>query len=237
MSYFRELPNIRYPSFLKEKTSSFDYVEAKNLFRRTKLRDDLQNNFTLFEKYVIPGEARPDNVAQELYGSDQFDWVVLIVAGINNVRNEWPLNARDLYNYSLNKYGDSLNSVRFYETIEIKDSNGRLIVPKGKVVDEKRQDGMTKDQNGNDVPNMIDYFVDYYDNGSKRVSGNNVRIGISNYEYETRLNDDKRSIFVLRRGYLQDFVNDFREVMTYGESSEFINSKVIQTENTNITLP
>ena len=136
MSYFRELPNIRYPSFLKEKTSSFDYVEAKNLFRRTKLRDDLQNNFTLFEKYVIPGEARPDNVAQELYGSDHFDWVVLIVAGINNVRNEWPLNARDLYNYSLNKYGDSLNSVRFYETIEIKDSNGRLIVPKGKVVDE-----------------------------------------------------------------------------------------------------
>ena len=131
MSYFREIPNIRYPSFLKEKTSSFDYVEAKNLFRRTKLRDDLQNNFTLFEKYVIPGEARPDNVAQELYGSDHFDWVVLIVAGINNVRNEWPLNARDLYNYCSNKYGDSLNSVRFFETTEVKDSSGRLILPKG----------------------------------------------------------------------------------------------------------
>ena len=51
MSYFRELPNLRYPSFLQEKTSSFDYVEAKKYFRRTKLRDDLQNNFTLFEKY------------------------------------------------------------------------------------------------------------------------------------------------------------------------------------------
>ena len=48
MSYFREIPNLRYPSFLKEKTSSLDYVEAKNLFRRTKLRDDLQNNFTVF---------------------------------------------------------------------------------------------------------------------------------------------------------------------------------------------
>ena len=34
---------------------------------------------------------RPDNVAQELYESDQFDWVVLLVAGITNVRNEWPL--------------------------------------------------------------------------------------------------------------------------------------------------
>ena len=215
MSYFRELPNIRYPSFLKEKTSSFDYVEAKNLFRRTKLRDDLQNNFTLFEKYVIPGEARPDNVAQELYGSDQFDWVVLIVAGINNVRNEWPLNARDLYNYCLDKYGDALNSVRFFETTEIKDSSGRLILPKGKVVDSNFT-----------IPKP----------GTPTATLNPV-VGISNFEYETRLNDDKRSIFILRRGYLQDFVNDFREVMTYRESSEFINSKVIQTENTNITLP
>ena len=215
MSYFREIPNIRYPSFLKEKTSSFDYVEAKNLFRRTKLRDDLQNNFTLFEKYVIPGEARPDNVAQELYGSDQFDWVVLIVAGINNVRNEWPLNARDLYNYCLDKYGDALNSVRFFETTEVKDSSGRLILPKGKVVDSNFT-----------IPKP----------GTPTATLNPV-VGISNFEYETRLNDDKRSIFVLRRGYLQDFVNDFREIMTYRESSEFINSKVIQTENTNITLP
>ena len=215
MSYFRELPNIRYPSFLKEKTSSFDYVEAKNLFRRTKLRDDLQNNFTLFEKYVIPGEARPDNVAQELYGSDHFDWVVLIVAGINNVRNEWPLNARDLYNYCLDKYGDALNSVRFFETTEVKDSSGRLILPKGKVVDSNFT-----------IPKP----------GTPTATLNPV-VGISNFEYETRLNDDKRSIFILRKGYLQDFVNDFREVMTYRESSEFINSKVIQTENTNITLP
>ena len=236
MSYFREIPNLRYPSFLKEKTSSFDYVEVKNLFRRTKLRDDLQNNFTVFEKYEISEGMRPDNVAQALYGSDQFDWVVLIVAGISNVRNEWPLNNRDLYNYCDKKYGDSINSNRFFETIEIKDSNGRLVVPKGKVVDEKRQDGMTI-QNGKKVPNMIDYFVDYYDNGYKRVSGNNVRIGISNYEYETRLNDEKRNIFVLRQGYLQEFVNDFRDIMTYKQSSEFVSANMAQTENTNITLP
>ena len=40
MSYFREIPNLRYPSFLPEKTSSLDYVEVKNIFRRVKLRDD-----------------------------------------------------------------------------------------------------------------------------------------------------------------------------------------------------
>ena len=215
MSYFREIPNLRYPSFLKEKTSSLDYVEAKNLFRRTKLRDDLQNNFTVFNKYEIEGEMRPDNVALELYGSDQFDWVVLIVAGIVNVRNEWPLNNRDLYDYSLSKYGESLNSNRFFETTEVKDSSGRMILPKGKVVDSNFT-----------IPKP----------GTPTATLNPV-VGISNYEYETRLNDEKRDIYVLRNGYLQQFVNDFRDLMTYSESSEFVISRTIQTENTNITLP
>ena len=135
MGYFRELPNLRYPSFLPEKTSSLDYVEVKNIFRRVKMRDDLQNNFTVFNKYQIPEGARPDTVAEDLYGSAQFDWVVLTTAGILNVRNEWPLSNRDLYVYADNKYGESLNSVRFYETTEVKDTSGRLILPKGKVVD------------------------------------------------------------------------------------------------------
>ena len=62
-------------------------------------------------------------------------------------------------------------------------------------------------------------------------------VGISNYEYETRINDEKRNIFVLREEYLQQFLNDMRELMTYDESSEFIDERPAQTENTNITLP
>ena len=53
MGYFRELPTLRYPSFLSDKNSSLDYVDAKNLFRRVKLREDLQSIITLFDKYDI----------------------------------------------------------------------------------------------------------------------------------------------------------------------------------------
>ena len=175
MGYFRELPNLRYPSFLPDKVSSFDFVEVKNIFRRAKLRDDLQVNFTIFDKYEIPIGARPDTVAEALYGSAQFDWVVITTAGIINVRNEWPLNDRDLYDYSFDKYGEDLNSVRFFETKEVKDTNGRLILPKGKVVDSN----FTIPKPGEPTATL------------------NPVVGISNYEYETRINDDKRSIFVL----------------------------------------
>ena len=215
MGYFREIPNLRYPSFLPEKTSSLDYVEVKNIFRRAKLRDDLQNNFTLFDKYEVPMGARPDTVAEDLYGSAQFDWVVLTVAGILNVRNEWPLSDKDIYDYSFDKYGESLNSVKFFETKEVKDTNGRLILPKGKVVDSN----FTIPKPGEPTATL------------------NPVTGISNYEYEVRLNEEKRNIFVLREEYLQEFLSDMRDLMIYNESSEYLNDKVIQTENTNITLP
>ena len=214
MGFFRELPNLLYPSFLPEKTSSLDFIEVKNIFRRVKLRDDLQNNFTVFDRYQIPMNARPDTVAEDLYGSPQFDWVVLTTAGILNVRNEWPLNDRDLYDYSLDKYGESLNSVKFFETTEVKDTSGRMILPKGKVV----YSNFTIPKPGEPTATL------------------NPVVGISNYEYETRLNDKKRSIFVLREEYLQQFLDDMRQIMTYNESSEFVNERTIQTENTNITL-
>ena len=214
MGYFRELPNLRYPSFLREKKSSLDYIEVKNVFRRIKLRDDLQSNFTIFNKYEIEEGMRPDTVAEELYGNPEFDWIILTVAGILNVRNEWPLNNRDLYNYCLDKYDDSLNSVRFFETKEVKNADGKLILPKGKVVDS-------------------DFTIPNPDNVSANL---NPVVGISNYEYETRLNDEKRNIYVLREGYVQTFLNDIREIMTYDESSEFIDERTIQTENFYITV-
>tara|TARA_Y100000361_G_C11097240_1_gene309820 strand:+ start:316 stop:963 length:648 start_codon:yes stop_codon:yes gene_type:complete len=214
MGYFRELPNLLYPSFLPEKTSSLDFIEVKNIFRRVKLRDDFFNNFTVFDKYEIPEGARPDTVAEDIFGSPNLDWVVLTVAGILNVRNEWPLSNRDLYNYANNKYGESLNSTRFFETTEVKDSNGRLILPKGKVVDSN----FTIPKPG--VP----------------TATINPVVGISNYEYETRLNDDKRNIFILREEYLTQFLEDMENIMTYAESSEYLDEKTIQTENSNIKL-
>ena len=113
MAYFRELPNIKYPSFLKDKNSSLEFIEVKNFFRRVKLREDLQNILTIFNKYEIPMGFRPDNVAEELYGSAELDWVVITCAGIVNIRDEWPLDPSQIYNFSESKYGENLNETRY----------------------------------------------------------------------------------------------------------------------------
>ena len=68
------------------------------------------------------------------------------------------------------------------------------------------------------------------------VSGLDVRRGVSNWEYETIENNKKSSIYLLKRGYLQQFLNDMREIMTYGVSSEYVNESLIRTENTKVTI-
>ena len=215
MGYFRELPELDYQSFLPDSNSSSRYLRVKNLFRRTKIRDDLQNVFTLFNKYEIVEGARPDTVAEEFYGSAELDWVVLMTAGIINVRNDWPLSSKELYDYSLEVYEDSLNDVRHWETKEIKDLNGKLILPKGKVVNSTFT-----------IPNP-----DVYNATLNPVTP------VTNYEYEVLKNNKKRSIYILKREYLQQFLNDMRDEMIYSPSSQYINDDLIRTENTRVTMP
>jgi len=215
MSYFRELPNLEYQSFLADKQSSQDYILVKNFFRRAKIRDDLQNVFTLFDKYEIVDGARPETIAEEIYGSVNYDWVVIITSGITNIRDQWPLSNRELYEYCENLYGNNLNAIHHYETTEVKDTNGRLILNSGLEVNSNFT-----------IPNP-----------DKRDQTINPVIGISNYEYETIRNNNKSLIYILKPAYLQQILKDMRKELFYSESSQYIDQKTIRTENTYNTSP
>ena len=289
MSYFREIPNLEYQSFLSTRKSSDEYLLVKNIFRRVKLRDDLQNVFTIFNKYQIREGSRPDTVAQEIYGSSQYDWVVLVGANIINVRNEWPLSDRDIYRYSEELYGNDLNEIHHYETTEVKDSNGRLILPKGKVVDSNftipnpdislRSPVVTSGNIGINTtfitgitttgivvkktiyepseiirPNTIvtsigigTIFINQPTLNSTSTTKTfsienpleniNPVTGVSNYEYEVIKNNQKRSIYILKPSYLQQAINDIKKAMTYDRSSQYVNDKLIKTQNTRVSNP
>tara|TARA_R100001460_G_scaffold44979_3_gene81985 strand:- start:1640 stop:2194 length:555 start_codon:yes stop_codon:yes gene_type:complete len=182
-----------------------------------KIRDDLKNVFSVFNKYEIDDGDRPDTVALDLYGKSNLDWVVLITANIINVRDEWPLSSKELYDFTVSKYGlTEINNVRHYETTEIKNNRGIVVLPKGKVVDE-------------------DFKIRKPDIANEATTTINPVRGITYYEYEADINEKKRTIDVLRLEYLQQFLNDIRNEMTYKRSSQFVNDKLIKTENTRIT--
>ena len=236
MSYFRELPDILYQSNLLHKVSSQEYIQIKNIFRRVKIQDWIQDNVQFFNKYTIRDGERPDTMAERLYGTSERDWIIILTAGITNIRNDWPLSNYDLYRYVEAKYGTDLNAIHHYETIEVRDNKGRLILPAGQRVDQNFT-----------IPTPYDASATNFYVGVRPQSDNisyksvnsdiNPVTGVSNYEYETQLNESKRRIEVMKPIYLQQFLNDMRELMNYKESSQTVNGKLLTTENTRLIGP
>jgi len=60
---------------------------------------------------------------------------------------------------------------------------------------------------------------------------------VSNLQYEISKNDDKRTINLLRREYVGTIINDMREIMTYTDSSQFVNRKLKKGDNLRIVSP
>ena len=237
MSYFRELPDILYQSNLLHKTSSREYVRIKNIFRRVKIQDWIQDNVNFFDKYVIIDTQRPDNIAEIFYGQPDLDWIVILTAGITNIRDEWPLSNYDLYNYVENKYGlTEMNEIHHYETIEVRDSKGRLILPSGQIVNQDFK--ISPPYDASTQANSYTGIRESSNIEYKTVSGDiNPVIGISNYEYETIKNEKKREIELMKPGYLQVFLNDMRNLMYYDESSSSLDNRLAVTDNTRLIGP
>ena len=219
-SYFRRLPNLDYPSLLKERESNTDFVETKNLFRRAKVREDLFSNFMQFDKYKIIGDERPDNVAEKVYGDDNLDWVILMSNNIIDINNEWPLTQLQLNLFLDNKYTpQELVSIHHYETLELRDNKNQLILPAGLVVDEN-------------------FNLEYLSGGQIKstnslVNGRPVK-AVTFYDYENSQNDKKRNINVLKQEFLGLFIKDFERIMKYDKSSQYVNRKLKRTENPRI---
>ena len=133
-SYFSQVPNFDYVNRDSGSQDISNYVKVKNLFKRGKLRPDIIQDLTYFEKYSIVGNDRPDNVASEYYDDPNLDWIVLLSNNITNIQSEWPLPQSSLDEFLLEKYGtyEKLHSgIHHYETKEIKNLKGAVILPGG----------------------------------------------------------------------------------------------------------
>jgi hypothetical protein len=240
MSYFRELPDVLYQSNLLGKTSSREYIAVKNLFRKVKIQDWIENITSFFDDYTILDGQRPDNLAEIMYGSSDLDWVVILTSGITNIKDQWPLTNNNLYLYAQAKYGNDLNAIHHYETLEVRDNKGRLILPGGQKVDSNFKIKTPFDAS-NDKFYISNSDLGGGGSSSTKYQGINQKIspitGISNYEYETLKNELKRDITLMKPKYLQLFLQNMRTLMNYQENSKSVNNRLIFTDRTRLIGP
>ena len=215
--YFSKVPNFEYVSRLPNAKIG-DYVTVKNLFKKGALEEDILDNLALHTKYKIEGDDRPDNVAFDFYGNSNLDWLVLTCNNIVNIQSEWPLLQNDFDRYLLDKYGtyEKLNEIHHYKTQEIKNSKDVVIVPEG-------------------LQCASDYTVTYYDYYTDReviVLSKDCTTSVTNYEYESEIEDEKRNIFLLKPRYISVIRNDLDAAMPYKKgSTQYVSETLKRADN------
>ena len=216
-SYFRQLPDLDYPSLKNDRTSAYDYQVVKNIFKRAVLRDDVFDSVVAFTKYSVKGDERPDQIAYDFYNDSGLDWVVLTTNNIIHVRDEWPMGNQDFLTYLNAKYtAEQLTNIHHYETKLIRDSSGTLI----------QSEGLTVPSN---------HSITFLDNNVLRTESSIT--SFSFLEHETNLNDAKRNINILKQEYLNLFLEDFENIMEYKPSKQFVTDSLKKTENPRLISP
>ena len=215
-NYFNLIPNFDYVSRLPDAKIS-DYIQVKNLFKRVLLREDIYSNLMYFTKYDIQGDDRPDNVAHRIYSDSTLDWLILLSNNITHIPTEWPLSQNDFDRFLLDKYGsyDNLyNGVHHHETVEVKDCNEVTVVPAGLEV-------------------SSDFTTTYYDYYmSDMVTKLDITRPVTNYQYEEKIQNKKREIFILKQEYVSVVMDDIADLMPYKKgSTEYASKTLKKAEN------
>ena len=214
--YFRQVPDFDYISRLPKSKIS-DYVKVKNLFKKGKLREDIFQDVTVFTKYQIKGDDRPDNVAYDVYDNADLDWVILLSNNIINIQTEWPLPQNDFDRVLLEKYKTYENlysSIHHYETTEVTNSQGVVIVPAGLHV----------------ASTYTTTYFDYYQDSLIEVK--DAIKPVTNYEWEEEKENKKRNIFILKNRYLGIVLDDMQDIMPYKNgSTQYVSRTIKRGEN------
>ena len=116
----------------------------------------------------------------------------------------------------LDRYGsyDTLfNGIHHYETIEVKDARDVKIVNAGLKVES-------------------DYSVTFFDERANQMRTVTPTIPVTNYQYEQKVNEDKRNIYLLKPRYVQVVRDDLEDLMTYREgSTQYMSETLKRADN------
>lgn len=100
--YFKDFSTILYDF---EINGERKITRVKDITKNVRIRTEILSNITLYDEYdIIHGET-PEIVAERIYGSPEYHWVVMLC----NQRYDWiadfPLTQLELNQYVTDKYG------------------------------------------------------------------------------------------------------------------------------------
>jgi|TARA_B100000767_G_scaffold87348_1_gene83951 hypothetical protein len=174
----------RFPILAYDVKNNDNYKLLPDILRRVKLRSSIRSSSMLFDTYDVRNGDRPEDIAFKWFGDAELHWVILMTNNVLDRYYDWPMNDVQFQEFLTDKYGAGSEDAIHH--YEITKSSGR-----------------TTAKGPNDYSHKVEVNSDT-DNASS----------ISNREYEEREQDKKRSIRLLDKRYLNDFIDEFNSLIS-----------------------
>lgn len=184
-TYFAKFPNALY-DFSKQGSTKPTLIVVKDIIRRVKLNSRVANSVFSYDMYDVKDGERPDVLAHQFYNTSNLAWVILVTNEIHDVWEDWPRTERELKSMIVKKYGANADNVHHYERPQLSGDTTKMI----------RTTETT--------------YYTYPSPGTVLLNNANA---ITNRQYEEKVNEDKRRIKILRPNLVQEFVNEFEEII------------------------
>ena len=159
------------------------YKLLPDILRRVKLRSGIRAGAFTFDNYDVKEGESPEDIAFKWFGDPEYHWVILTTNNITDRFYQWPMTQPQFQNFIEDKYG--LADIDAIHHYEITTQSGR-----------------TSSNGPNDYSHLVECNSD--EDGA---------VSVSNRGYEQRLQDKFRSIRLLERKYLNQFVEEFEELI------------------------
>jgi len=203
-SYFSNFPYISYSLNPSGQPGETEWVT--DIFRRAAPIVNLTRNTRMFYPYqIIEGET-PEAIADRIYGSTKYHWVVTMFNNITDPLLDWPKDYQNLVRYIVNKYGSiatASGGTHHYTMTESKaDSLGNSSTATF-IIDAEKYATLASP-----VPVVTTF------SSGVTVTKTTTRAVVDNYTYEVNLNEDKRSIVLLQDTHLSQVVSELESLLT-----------------------
>ena len=206
--FFSYLPKIEYtPTRTQFQFTNQDFVVAANIFKGLSIDNSVYAT-DLFTELQLQDGVRPDQVSEAVYGTPEYDWVVLLTNKIVDVKNDWPLSSAEFEKFIYKEY-ENPHAVKHYLTKEVKNDLGEIVLPGGLEV---YYDPSDPDSFQITYPKSYNPFVEETENGLVLLTST------THYEWEQERNEKRRFLQILKPTYLETFVKIFRVATQYNKS-------------------
>ena len=106
--YFNYYPKIYYDA-----VGDGNPKVITNILRRVKLKNGLKDSLSLFDEVEVQNGETPEIMSEQIYGDQQYYWVILLFNNIKDRFYDWPLDNVQFEQYVNDKYSNP-NGVHHY---------------------------------------------------------------------------------------------------------------------------